>query len=401
MRKDVRADRTYLVYGDAMDVEMRHRVPCDARGPFMLVHMPDDGDHVVCRAAQASHVRAGRPDIGVLTLEELGVERFAMELRDRRAAELYCYSEACGRLGVKGVVAVPVSFPAQILDFLRGRGLGVKVDEPFFSFARRAKTAAEFEGVMRAQRALEHAMAMVSDALGRAVAQDGREERALSLEGEPLTCGRLAEVAAASLREQGCLDVNAVVTHGAGVPRIDVPGEGALLQGEPIVVRLSAADRSSGCRSCLIRTFVKGEVGEDVARCHGLVAKAFDRMVAASKAGAKVQTIRKAAAKVMLGYDDLSAKKADVAADTEAGMALVEQSLRTVGHGVGLAAVEAPFVDELPGSLEEGDLVVLEPGCVRGDVGGAVMGRLVRVGAKRGEVLDECPAGLEPVAMDR
>lgn len=401
MRKDARADRTYLVYGDAMDAEMRHRVPCDARGPFMFIHMPDSGDHVVCRAAQREHVLASRPGINVLTLEELGVARFAVDLRDRRAAELYCYSEACGRLGVKGVVAVPVSFPAQILDFLRGRGLGVKVDEPFFSFARRAKTAAELEGVMRAQRALEHAMAVVSDALGRAVAQDGQDDGALACEGEPLTCGRVADIAVTSLREQGCLDVDAMVTHGVGVSHIDAPGEGTLRRGEPITVRLSAADRSSGCHSCLIRTFVNGGADEDVARCHELVAKAFDRMVAASKAGAKVQTIRKAAAKVMLGYDDLSAKQAEGDPDGETGMALVEQLLRTVGHGVGLAAVEAPFIDELPGSLEEGDLVVLEPGCVRGDAGGVVMGRLVRVGAKQGEVLDECPTGLEPVAMDR
>ena len=401
MRKDARADRTYLVVGKAEDAEMRHRIACDARGMFMFIHVPEGGDHVVCPATEAVHVREGRAFLGsgvdVLTLEELGLEGFATSLRDRKAAELMCYAEACRRVGVKGVVAVPSGFPAQAADFLRGRGLGVKIDDPFFSLARRMKTASERDGIMRAQRAAEHAFAVVSDAMFRAEAGEGG---VLTLDGAVLTCRRLMELADGVFRDHGCRDGGeSTVSRGGRTAEWHAWGDdGAIVEGEPVVIGLRPVDDASGCGTSLARTLVKGSPSADIARCHALVVKALEHMGTSIRAGVKVRTLRRSAAKVMLGYDDLSVD--DGTAD-EGGFALIEDPMHSIGHGVGLEPFEPPFVDALPGAFEDGDIVALEPGCAHAGDGGVVVSRLIAVGGADCKVLDECPTGLEPAPLAR
>ena len=85
-------------------------------------------------------------------------------------------------------------------DRLRDEGIGISVDHAAIEARRRVKTAAELEGILRAQRAAEAGMA-AGEALIRGAEHDGEHLRA---DGELLT----AEAVRAAVR-QACADAGA------------------------------------------------------------------------------------------------------------------------------------------------------------------------------------------------
>lgn len=379
MRKDVRTDRTYLVYAETADAEIRHRVPAGAHGSLMFIHLVGQGDHVVCHAIDARHIRGGQ-GIGVMTLEELGLDDFIKSLRgDVALAELSCYYEACRRLGVSGTVMVPPSFPAQAADFLRGRGLGIKIDEPFFAHARRVKTEREVEGVTIARKAACAAMDVVSDMLARAEVTDNDT---LRLDGRLLTCDALLAAARRTLAVQGCLDNGSTVARGGQGTDSHEGGKGRVHAGEPVVVGLRPRELDHGCCADLTRTFVKGTPGGDVAAAHGLAVGTYRSMLGRMRAGAKLAKVA--------GIAESAADGAGVAA-----MSPVTGYLGSFGHGVGLEPYELPFLATTPGELVEGDVIAVEPGYAVRD-GAVSVGDCVVVGADGAHALGDYPFGLAP-----
>lgn len=379
MRKDVRTDRTYLVYAESGDAEIRHRVPVGAHGSLMFIHLVGEGDHVVCHAVDAKRMR-GAPGINVMTLEELGLRDFAESWRgDLGLAELSCYYEACRRLGVSGAVMVPSSFPAQAADFLRGRGLGVKIDEPFFTHARRIKTSDEIEGITRARRAACAAMDAVSDALARA---EATENGALRLDGRALTCAALLDIAQRTLSEHGCLDNGSTVARGTQAAASHEDGKGGLRLGEPVVVGIRPRELGLGCCADLTRTFVKGEPAADVAAAHALAVRAYQAMLEGMRAGIRIARIHDKV--VRLAEQDETLQATPVTGYCE-----------SFGHGIGLEPYERPFLTTLPGELVGGDVIAVEPSyAVRGGV--VAIGDCVKVDVDGADPLGEYPFDLMP-----
>jgi len=188
-----------LIHGDThRSAALRHELPLGIIDPFSYFEV--SGRRVaVIASMEAGRVKEAAPDVEVIDPYALGLD----ELIDRGMHWHEIDSELCLRaaneLGARRLV-VPAALPVSVADRLRAEGIEVEPDEPEFVRRRRAKNAAELDGLRRAQAAADDAMAAAAEMLRSAVAHDGT----LMLDGEPLSServrARIREICAATTR---------------------------------------------------------------------------------------------------------------------------------------------------------------------------------------------------------
>lgn len=375
----------FIIYASTASADMHHLIPHDVHDPFMYICTADGKGHVACSTLESARMR-DVPGVEVTPLESLGFDEFKALESDETMAELDCYIEALKRLHVSRAL-VPPTFPTQAADFLRAHGVDAVVSQEFFEFARRAKTPSELESILRAQHAAEEAVASVSDAMYRSeIGADG----ALSLEGEPLTCEHLQYLVRLEYLRNGCDDAGTIVAHGPQTCIGHCAGFGQVFVGEPVTVDIDPRDLQRGCTTDMTRTFVKGEVNDELKLYYRLVKESYDRTLAAIRPGITTAQLHRISCEPMIeaGQPTQLNKKP--------GESLIEGYFHSLGHGVGLEVHEPPSLNQTPGELVEGDVIAIEPGCYRQGFGGVRLESLVLVTDGGGRLLADYPYDLTP-----
>jgi Xaa-Pro aminopeptidase len=373
-----------LMFADTVrSPELRHEIPHTVADPF-LYGETDGGRFTVVRSLEAQRMREV-PGVEVVPLEELGYDELRAEGRSSGEVELEIAARSCRRFGVDSAT-VPPGFPVELADFLRASGVELNVDREFFEHRRRAKTAAEIGGIRRAQVAAEAATAAVAAILRSA---DIAGRKAL-YEGEPLTSERLKVAVAAAFAANEAGADEFIVAHGPQTCIGHHMGSGEILAGEPITVDLWPRDRGSACFTDMTRTFVVGEVDDELRLYHDLCKVALDRSVAAIRPGATTADVHRIAAAVFeeAGQPTLLSKAP--------GQVLLDGFFHSLGHGVGLEVHEEPHLAPGEGELVVGDVVAVEPGCYRQGFGGVRLEDLVLVTDDGAEVFTNYSYDLEP-----
>jgi Xaa-Pro aminopeptidase len=293
--------------------------------------------------------------------------------------------QAVEGLDVKDAV-VPHTFPIELADKLRERGIQITPDRAFFNKRRRAKNEAELAGIRKAQRGTEAAMDAARDLFRRAEQSNG----GLTVDGQALTVELVKARISDVFNEHGLVTDEMIVAHGPQSAVGHDFGSGPILAGEPIVLDLFPRDRESGCYADLTRTFVIGEPPEELVEYHRLVKEALDRALAAVKPGAEGRAVFQIVCDVFheAGHPTQLSKKE--------GEVLDRGFYHGLGHGVGLEVHEAPWLSRDPGTVEAGDVITLEPGLYRPDFGGCRLEDLVLVTEDGAENLTQYPYDLTP-----
>ena len=343
---------TILLYGDTVrSAAMRHEVPLEIIDPFLLV--ADDRLRVLTSSLEGTRIAGVLPDAELVYAEDLGWHELVEQGLSIEEAELEIVLRAADRWSLKDVV-VPGDLPVAVADRLRAAGVTVTIDTPAVAARRRVKNAAELEGIRRAQRAAEAGL-QAGEALIRGSA---REDGKLIYAGEELT----AETVRAAIRS-ACAAAGApappdimVVSAWSGDGGHD-PGSGPLPADLPIVIDLWPRDEQTGCWADMTRTFVAGEVTDDVAALREVVFESLEAARAAAAPGITGAAMYDAAAEVVerAGYPTQRTRKA--------GERLMHGFYFALGHGVGLEVHEPPRLGL--GSTEPlvaGDVVAIEPG---------------------------------------
>jgi Xaa-Pro aminopeptidase len=278
-------------------------------------------------------------------------------------------------------VVVPNSFPAGLLEGLRARKVGVRVeDEPFYP-ERVRKQAWEVAEVTRVQRATEAALAKAL-ALLRAARIDGRRVRRGS---RTVTSEWLKEVMHGELLRRGCVAEHTIAAIGEQAVEPHNEGEGPVVPNSTIVLDVFPRSAKSHYYADCTRTVVKGKAAPKVRAMYEAVREAQDVGHSLLRAGVTGKSVHEAVAAHLKrrGFETFRTRKG------------WEGFTHGTGHGVGLEIHEQPGLSRAGGPLPEGSVVTVEPGLYYRGLGGVRLEDLALV-TRRGSVnLTKAPRVLE------
>jgi Xaa-Pro aminopeptidase len=373
-----------LILGDSTrSPEMRHEVPVAIPDPFLYAEA-SGRRVVVISSLEAQRVSETAPELEVIVLDALGIDELLADGMHRDEAELNIYARACRELGITEAV-VPPTFPLELADWLRAEGVDVSSDRDLFNDRRRRKTKAELAGLRRAQRACEAALDVAREMLRNATPNG-----TLMLDGEPLTSERIKAEVERVFSEHGAYADEFIVAHGAQTAIGHEGGHGPILPGEPITFDLFPRDRESGVYTDMTRTYVVGEISDELHEWHRLCKEALDRVVAAVKPGVNGRALFDITCDVFEehGFPTQRTKGA--------GEVLVDGFFHSLGHGVGLEVHEKPSLGRVGDDLVPGDVIALEPGLYRQGIGGVRLEDIAIVTDDGIDVVTQYPYELQP-----
>jgi Xaa-Pro aminopeptidase len=367
-----------LIFGaPATSPTLRHEVPLSIIDPFLWAHV-DGRTAAVVSSLEDDAVRAVLPGLEILSPEELGMDELAEAGVPFHELDVEIGARAVERLGIRSAV-VPGEFPLALADRLRERGVTLRADFELFTERRRVKTEHELAGIRRAQRAAEAGMAAAASLLRDA--GDGTLTAEEVRDAIRNACAALGAPAPAEI----------IVAPGAQGAAGHDSGSGPLAAGTPIVIDLWPCDEASGCWADMTRTFVIGDVPDEVAEQHRLTLEALQRSTAAVRAGVPAIEPYARACEV---YEEAGHPTQRTKA---AGEILRDGFSHSLGHGVGLEVHEPPVLGRSGREpLVAGDVVTLEPGTYRSGYGGVRLEDLVVVTDGGCEVLTDFPYDLAP-----
>ena len=358
-----------LLYADTeRSADLFHGIPFTIVDAFLYAEW-EDRRAAVIGVLDADKVR----DAGV---EVIDPSRFGSdELLDSGRSGLEVNVEisvrACRELGVERAV-VPADFPLAYADGLRASGVALTVDADRFALRRRIKTAPQLDGIRRAQKAAEAAMAEAAKLI-----------RALP---EGLSCERVRAAMIDVCDELHCdLPPDVIVAHGAQSADGHEPGFGEIAPGEPVIVDIWPRDRRSHCWSDMTRTFVAGggEPGAELRTFWELARESLARVMPMVRAGADCRAIYDASCEPFEAVGEPTQRT------KQRGRPLDRGYFHGLGHGIGLELHERPQLSRSPDTLVAGDVITLEPGCYRPGFGGCRLEDVVVVGEDGCELMTD------------
>jgi Xaa-Pro aminopeptidase len=374
-----------LIYGDSFrSADMRHAVPLGVPDPFLYAEQ--NGNRLVfANSMEAARIsELGQFDVHVY--EEFGVDEMLESGLPRREIIAQLALRAVQSLGPKSF-SVPEAFPVWLADRLRAEGVELDVDQALFDGRRRAKTEPQIAGMRRAQHAAEAAMDACRELLRRSEIRGDQ----LLLDGEELTVERVkADMNVAFAAHDTTADEYIVAPGAQGAAGHDM-GSGPIRPGIPLVVDIFPRDNGSGVFTDMTRTFVVGDVPDEVREWHRLVKEALDRAIAETGPGADTRAIFDGTCEIFEAAGELTPRT------KTPGEPLLDGFFHGLGHGVGLEVHEEPGLGmSSVEKLVAGDVVTIEPGLYRAGYGGVRLEDIVLVTENGAENLTQYPYDLEP-----
>jgi Xaa-Pro aminopeptidase len=374
-----------LIYGDSFrSADMRHAVPLGVPDPFLYAE-ENGSRYVFSNSMEAARLNElGLFDVHVH--EEFGADELIESGIDRRELTAQLALRAVGSLGLERAT-VPENFPVWLADRLRADGVELDVDQDLFDDRRRAKTAAQLEGMRRAQKAAEAAMDACRELLRRSEISGDQ----LLLDGEQLTVERVkADMNIAFAAHDTTADEYIVAPGAQGAVGHDM-GSGPIPPHTPLIVDIFPRDNGSAVFTDMTRTFVVGDVADDVREWHRLVKEALDVSTAEIRAGVDGRHLFDVVCDIFEAVGEPTPRT------KQPGATLADGFFHGLGHGVGLEVHEAPgmgLISKKP--LVAGDVVTVEPGLYRSGYGGVRLEDIVLVTDDGAEVITDYPYDLEP-----
>ena len=373
-----------LIYADTVrSPELRHEVPVSIGDPFLYVEL-NGSQHLVVSALEM-------PRLDGLGFELHPYEEFGLdELRRSGKSWLEIDDEltlrAVKALGITSAV-VPGAFPLGIGDKLRAQDVELVPDQKFFVERRRVKTEMELAGIRRAQIAAEAGMSAARDLLHRAT-QNGM---GLNVDGEPLTSERIKTAISQAFITHGASGDEFIVSHGSQSAIGHHMGEGQISAGEPIVIDLWPRDSESSCCADMTRTYVVGDVPDELAEWHRLCFEALDRAVDDMRPGVTGKSVYEGTCEIFegAGYPTQRTKPE--------GETLDRGFFHSLGHGVGLDVHEQPVLGMIGHEVMlSGAVYAIEPGLYLPGFGGCRLEDLVVITDNGAEKLTSFSYDLTP-----
>ena len=279
---------------------------------------------------------------------------------DRETANAQAAVECLRRAGITRVVG-DRTLPLIFADFARQAGITVECDPNQWVQERRQKTAEEIQHLREAQRITEQVVEMACRMIASATA---RRDGVLLHEGAPLTSERVRAAVDHWLLDRDFINPMAIIAGGPAAADCHYLGAGELRTGEPVIVDIFPRCRRSRYNGDCTRTVVHGDISDEIKRMHAAVRAAKAAAEKAIKVGATGESVH------------LATIQATRSAGYTFGLPGEQSPLsycaltHGTGHGVGLDVHEPPLLDIKGPALLAGEVLTVEPGLYRRDLGG-------------------------------
>jgi len=304
---------------------------------------------------------------------------------DRETATAQAAAECMRRAGVECVCG-DRALPLIYVDMLRKVGIEVHLDAELGVTERRSKDAEEIAWIQEAQAATEGAMEMACRLIARA---EATADGTLVHDGEPLTAERVRAMIDHWLLDRGYANPPAIVAPGRQGADCHNLGSGPIRTGEPVIIDIFPRNRKTLYSGDCTRTVVHGEVPEPLVAMHEAVRAAKAAAESMVRAGVSAEAVHLAtqAAFREAGYA-IGLPPKDAPAD-------YCSLTHGTGHGLGLDVHEPPLLDMKGPELLAGEVVTIEPGLYRLDLGGVRIEDLIVVTEDGCRNLNALPDGLD------
>jgi Xaa-Pro aminopeptidase len=374
-----------LFYGDTeRSPAMRHELPVTIGDPFLL-GIVDGRLHVMASGLERSRIEAAVPDAVLHDYDELGFRQLRETGMSWHELELELASRAAAAMGIREATVDP-DMPVAVADRLRADGIVLEADHEAIAVRRRVKSPSELAGIRRAQTAAEAGMGAAAELLRRAGTEGGR----LMVDREVLTAESVRAVVRDACQARGAPAPPDIIVSSPWSGFGHDPGSGPLPVDLPIVIDLWPRDEESGCWADMTRTFVVGEISEQVRSMESLVLEAIERAREAVAPGLTGRELHDLVCDVFepAGY---RTQRNGPGEDPNEGFQF------SLGHGVGLSLHEPPGLGRTGhGPLVAGDVIAIEPGLWVREVGEVRFEDLLLVTDDGGETLTQYPYDLSP-----
>ena len=304
---------------------------------------------------------------------------------DRETATAQAAAECLRRAGVTRVAA-DRTLPLIYAELVREAGIGVQCDMQLGVADRRRKDPEELAHVRQSQQATEQVIERACCLIARA---DVRSDGVLLHEDRPLTSERMRAMINHWLIDIGYVNPPSIVAGGPIGADCHDHGHGELRTGQPVIVDVFPRNESTLYYGDCTRSVVHGDVPDEVRRMHTAVCDAKRAGMDAARAGVTGEDVHRATIAAILRHGYQTGLPPADAADSYCSMT------HGTGHGVGLECHEPPLLDFKGSELIEGELVTIEPGLYRRDIGGVRVEDIVLIHTDHCETLNRLPEGLD------
>lgn len=303
---------------------------------------------------------------------------------DRETANAQAAAECLRRAGITRAVG-DRTLPLIFADFARKAGITIDCDPDQWVMERRQKSAEEIDHLREAQKTTEQAIQMACEMIATA---DTRRDGVLLHQGEPLTSERVRAAVDHWLLDRNFINPMAIIAGGPAAADCHYLGAGELRTGEPVIVDIFPRDRRSRYHGDCTRTVVHGDIPDEVVRMHTAVRAAKAAAEKTIAAGVTGETVHLATINALenAGY-------AFGLPDEKSPLSYCALTHGT-GHGIGLDVHEPPLLDIKGPALLKGEVLTVEPGLYRRDLGGVRIEDMVVVTGHGCENLNTLSDGL-------
>ena len=304
---------------------------------------------------------------------------------DRETATAQAAAECLRRAGVTRVTA-DRTLPLIFAEIARQAGITVECDPEMGVLQRRSKDQHEIGWLRESQAATEGAMKMACELVASAAV---RRDGVLVRDGAPLTCERVRAAIDHWLLDRGYSNPPSIVAGGPGGADCHNLGHGELRTGEPVIIDICPCNRETHYYGDCTRTVVHGAIADEILKMHAAVRRAKAAAIAAVRPGVTGEAVHVATT------EEITRSGYAVGLPNDQAPACYCAITHGTGHGVGLDVHEPPLLDLKGPELVLGDVITIEPGLYRKDVGGVRVEDMVVVTENGCENLNRLHEGLD------
>jgi Xaa-Pro aminopeptidase len=335
----------YCLYASSDEPDMRYLTRFVTHDPVPVIKRAGETPVMIVPLMEAA--RAERESTAqVMTRQQAGYQEIIRDEKDP-----YGITAAMIHRYVQGSVVVPPWFPLGLARALERENQVILDDSATIARMRSVKKPEEISHIQRAQLAVEMAMKEAINLIQKSEVKGGtlwHNER-------PLTSEYVRFTIQATLLNQNFSARDTIVACGEDTALPHCVGSGPLQSNQPIIIDIFPQCQETGYHADMTRTVSKGTPSSAVCDLYGAVSEAQtlgEKIIAAGVSGATCYQ------KVRDYFDERG-----FISDTEG-------FTHSLGHGIGLEVHERPSLSPAGDTLQEGQVVTIEPGLYYRGIGG-------------------------------